>query len=207
MINSRQLRHLPFARGVRAAISLSLTLAAGGCAMAPKFVGTTSLAGSPPVSVPSVYVYSFLDLRAADLGPRMIGGVEQQLASALRSHGVESEQHRFSEDPISAEFARVHGTERIPVREVIARNAADEGRFAAPYRLIIFPMQTTQSGSWYYYDFRWTLQDAKTQRVVWSTTSRGRHLNWMRSDENSTKRAQVIVDGVIGEMVSSGLLK
>ena len=183
-----------------------LMLSLDGCAIAPRFVGTTQVAMTKPIIFSSIYVYSFLDIRSKELGPKMITEIQRQLEVGLKNHGVVSEQHWFENDPVASEIASTGGSERIPVREVITRNAAAERKYGARYRLIVFPIQTTTGGDWAFYDFRWTVEDTITQRVVWSTTSQGKHMNWIMTDENSSQRAKVVVDGVISEMVNSGLL-
>jgi len=180
---------------------------AQGCAFAPSFSGTTVSSGIEPASLSRLYVYSFLDLRGDELGSSMMNEISRQLAAELQTRGITTEQHWFKNDPIAAEFARVRGTERIPVREVIAGNQEAERRFGSDYRLIIFPSNTVESGAWYYYDFRWAIEDTRTQRAVWSTTSRGKHMNWVSSNENAGARARLIVNGLISEMTRSGLLK
>jgi len=180
---------------------------AEGCAFAPSFSGTTVPSGIKPASLSRLYVYSFLDIRGNELGSTMMNELSRQLAAELQTRGIATEQHWFKNDPIGAEFARVRGTARIPVREVIVRNQEAERRFGSDYRLIAFPSNTVESGAWYSYDFQWVIEDTRTQRVVWSTTSHSKHMTWVSSNENAGARARVIVNGLISEMTRSGLLK
>lgn len=204
-----------FSRSCRRLVTLLLLCVgyagAQGCTFAPAFTGTTVPSGVEPASLSRLYVYSFLDLRGDQLGQTMIAEISRQLATEMDSRGIKIEQHWFKNDPIAGELARVQGTERsterIPVREVIVRNQEKERQFGSDYRLIVFPSYTLSAGAWYHYDFRWAIEDARTQRVVWSTTSRGKHMNWVSGDENAAARARVIVQGLIGEMTRSGLLR
>lgn len=137
----------------------------------------------------------------------MMTEIERQLGEGLKARGVESQQHWFERDPIASEFARTsYSSERVPVREVIHYNQAQERAFGARYRLIAFPADTMTAGAWLHYDFNWLLEDANTQQVIWSTTSRSKHMNWVKNDEDSAERAKVLVDALLREMTSSGLL-
>lgn len=175
-----------------------------GCAITPDFTGTTQ--PTTTVQLDKLYIYSFLDVRANELGPTLMTEIERQLGDGLKAHGVESQQHWFERDPIAAEFARTsYASERVPVREVIYYNQRQERAFGARYRLIAFPANTLAAGAWRHYDFNWALEDSNTQQVIWSTTSRSKHLNWVKNDEDSAERAKVLVDALLQEMESSGL--
>lgn len=196
--------HFALRRAVFAAV-----LALQGCAVAPSF-HDTRMPGAP-VTFSRLYIYSFLDIADAALGPSLRRELSQQLAAGLESRGVSSEQHSFANTPVAGEFARVRNQEEhvesIPVGRVILQNAANERRFGAEYRLIAFPTQTRVVGSGRTYDIRWEIQDVRGARTVWTTTSRSRHTNWISTDENAAERARVIVDGLLSEMTSSGLLR
>ena len=175
-----------------------------GCAISPDFTGTTQPITS--VQLDKLYIYSFLDVRANELGSTMMTEIERQLGEGLKVHGVESQQHWFERDPIASEFARSsYSSERVPVHEVIHNNAQQERAFGARYRLIAFPANTLAAGAWRHYDFNWVLEDSGTGQLVWSTTSRSKHMNWVKNDEDSAERAKVLVDAVLEEMASSGL--
>jgi hypothetical protein len=98
-------------------------------------------------------------------------------------------------------------SEHILVGQVILQNAANERQFGSEQRLFAFPLQTTVAGAWRHYDIRWTIQNTRTGQVVWSTISRSSHMNWIRTDENSTRRARVIVEGLVSQMAASGLVR
>ena len=182
---------------------LSVLLASQACAYPTKFSGTTRL--ETPIKLERVYVYSFIDIRTEDLGPTMMDEMERQLALGLENRGVASEQHWFLDDPLGAAYARSRRAETIPVRAVIERNAANERRFGAPYRLIVFPTETSVDGPNYEYSIDWRLVDARTDQVVWSTTSHARHMNIYSRDEDSVNRARGIIDRLIIQMDLSGV--
>jgi hypothetical protein len=180
-----------------------LLLAAQACAYTTEFTGTTRL--ETPIKLERVYVYSFIDIRTEDLGPKMMDEMERQLALGLENRGVASEQHWFLDDPLGAAYARSQRAERVPVRIVIERNAEAERRFGAPYRLVVFPSEMQVDGPNYTYDIDWRLEDARTNQVVWSTTSRATHINIYSRDEDPVNRARGLVDRLIIQMDRSGV--
>jgi hypothetical protein len=185
------------------------------CATAPKF--TTSVADTQ-TRVGSVYIYSFLDLREKELGPRNIAEIERQLADTLSTHGVRSKQLWFNRAPVRGEIALNQekrgnwfldlGTSvRVPVNEVIASNAEDEKAFAPQCRLVVFPLDTTQTGTGVIFQMRWVLADIATQKVLWSATSTTNNMNMWKNDEYPEKRAFMLVDGLVKELQRVGVFK
>lgn len=122
------------------AVALASGFVLAGCATAPTFIDTT--APGEPTKVDKVYIYSFVDLRSTDLGSEFMVEIEKQLGEGFRALGVEPQQHWFRRDPIFLEMAVTlatgYSSARIPVREVIARNAPSEQAFGAKYRLVVF---------------------------------------------------------------------
>jgi hypothetical protein len=186
-------------------------------ACAPSWKRVTS--PTPPITLSRVYVYSFLDLVTDDLGPRRIDAINRQLIAALESRGVATELHLFRDDPIGSGFARVQGaapvqelgglrtvsSERIPVSQVIAGNAANERRFGADYRLIVFPAEVSHSEWGRGYTFTWMLYETQTHRRVWDTWSRTSQVSIMRLNEYGL--AERLVNGLIQQMSTAGLLR
>lgn len=167
-----------------------------GCGPSVRFTGTTQFA--TPITLSRLYVYYFLDLRTAELGRNMINEMARQLETRLEERGVGTEQHWFRDDPLAPAFISPWSPVMIPVRRVIELNAADEQRFGSEYRLIVFPRFVEGR---YAYVFAWELEDARTNRIVWSTTSHGDHDRNGTSDEVAKK----LLDGLIAEMDRSGL--
>jgi hypothetical protein len=95
---------------------------------------------------------------------------------------------------------------QVPVRETIVGNKTAEESMASEYRLVIFPSKLTLAGSWKIYDIRWDLMDIKNGKIVWTTTSQGRHMNAWKGDEDPASRAKTIVDGIVAEMRKSSLI-
>jgi hypothetical protein len=198
---SKTRTHASYACFVSCLFCLSIGL--GACVYPTSMSFTETTRPSTPVTLSRLYVYSFLDLRVDELGSALMSEISRQLAAGLESCGVASEQHWFRDDPIAGQFARLRGSEVVPVRRVITQNRATERAYGSDYRLIVFPVQTTVEPGWIQYDFRWTLEDTRTNRIVWSTTSRGRHAR----GEDSEELAKDIVDGLITQMDVSGLLR
>jgi hypothetical protein len=187
----------------RSAIRLTIlmtVLAFQGCAptsRAPWFAVTKL--PSEPVTMSRLYIYSFLDLRTDYMGRRMVNDISRQLVTRLANHGIATELHSFANDPLAANFARVQGSEEIPVGQVIIGNAAREKRFAPDHRLIVFPVYTKVLPNRRAYFIRWTITNARTGQEVWSATSRS------RNGENAA--AQVVVDSLISQMTAAGLFR
>ena len=183
----------------------------------------------PPVVAPApsslrgafVYVYSFLDVRAAQFGARMLDQLDQQLVSSLAVEGVQAKVLRFKDSAVGENFSQTTGptvglygyyrggyggSDMIPVRQTIAANFADERAAGARFRLIEFPANFTNQGAWQYYDVRWELDDARTGVRLWTRTYSNTHLTWWRADEDSVHRARAMLDKVFDDLRASGYL-
>lgn len=154
----------------------------------------------------SVYIYSFLDIREAELGPNLLAEFDKQFIEELQKAEITAVILRFKESEAGRYYALTNTGLQVPVNETISKNEHHEKASGAAYRLIVFPSKMTVSGGWKYYDIRWDLIDVKTGKVVWSAVSRGKHTNAWRPDENPVERAKTIVDGAIFEMRKSNLL-
>jgi hypothetical protein len=195
--------------------ALLAVLVLSGCATAPKF--TTSVADTQ-TRVSSVYIYSFLDLREKELGPKNIAEIERQLADTLTSHGVRSKQLWFNRAPVREEIALNQqkqgnwfldlGTSvRVPVNEVIASNAEDEKAFGPQCRLVVFPTSTTETGTGVIVQLRWLLSEVSSGKVIWSATSNTNNMNMWKFDEYPEERAFMLVDGLVKELLRVGVFK
>lgn len=153
-----------------------------------------------------LYIYSFLDIRDVEFGPTMLAEFDKQFTQELQTAGTSAKVLRFKSSGPGRYFSFTNSGVQIPVRDVITQNANDEKAMGAQYRLIIFPSKMTLSGAWKFYDVRWEIVDIRTDKVVWATTSRGKHLNAWRNDEDPGPRAKTIVNGIVEEMRKSKLL-
>ena len=153
--------------------------------------------------VTSIYLYSFLDLREGNLGPKFLGEVKRQFSESISQEGVHAAQLWFNESPLRSQFsleavakdARNSST-RVPVEEVIKANQQIELSFGASHRLIAFPVFVSSSNTDEMFDIRWTLIDSHTNQVCWTTTSHSFHTKWFLGDENPQERAKTFVQGL-----------
>ena len=189
----------------RFAILAALTMLLLGC-VANEFKTVTPAANGLSIRGAKVFAYSFLDLRDAELGPSMLNEIDKQLGQALAGAGVAMKTLRFKDSEVGRNFSTVSGGMSVPVRQTIDSNAKEEQAYDTQYRLVIFPSKITLSGAWKFYDIRWDLVEVKTGKLVWASTSQGKHLTMWKNDEDPDSRAKVIVDGAIAEMKHSGLI-
>jgi hypothetical protein len=190
-----------------------VVLSASGCVTNNFRTPPPAFSGQAPMR--AVYVYSFLDLRENELGPKFLAEVQRQLAAALKGKGASSAQLSFNDSPLRAEYLLkeepVSGSRtrqastRVPVGEVIATNLQAEGTFGAPYRLIVFPVSLTALSTGHRFDVRWDIYDTRTNARVWSATSETLHQNWISHDENPAERAKILVEGIILQMGKAGV--
>lgn len=166
-----------------------------------------------PGQVTAVYVYSFLDLREGALGKQFLVEVRRQLSDALSKEGIRTKQLWFNESPLRAQFSlEAKGPNpattntRVPVDEVVVATREDELSFGATHRLLVFPASVMMSNTGSNFDIRWTLIDAQTNKVHWSTTSFSSHMKWFLGDENPTGRATEFVDGLMAELRKSHVI-
>ena len=154
----------------------------------------------------SVYIYSFLDARERTFGPKLIKEFDACFTAALKGAAVSSTLLHFRDSEHGGYFAPVSGAMANPVRQTVYLNAAVERKAGARHRLSIEPISVTSSGSWQLYDIRWTLSDASTSALIWTTTSTGKHMSWWTADESADERVQGIVDEIIRQMKTSKLI-
>jgi hypothetical protein len=167
----------------------------------------------------SIYVYTFLDVRDAEFGRKVVDQFETQVVAALAQAGIRAKALRFKKSPAGAMYVSPSATSRgnwfsgysyaktdqVPVSEVVTSNVADEMAVGARYRLLVLPSSYNVYGSWQYYTLRWILMDIGTGRMLWSHSYSGKHLMLWKPDENSVKRAKKLVDGGVRELISSPL--
>ncbi|GEM_PF-4410747 len=208
--------------------AIAFVLLLSGCA-SNTFSQTKLLAPNVSLRGSTVYVYSFLDIRENELGPKLLDQFDLQLGEELRKSGVTAKVLRFKKSAAGMAFLAAQreemrrlgfydektiaegirgGAISIPVGDTISQNVGDERRIGARYRLVIFPNETTLRpgimGT--SYAIRWDLTEIRSGHVVWSTTSEGRKVDGWKIDEDSEGRAKRIVDGVVSEMKTSGLM-
>jgi hypothetical protein len=195
------------------AVLAAVVLALAGCAHAPQFTGQTRTASMTGAHIDRMYVYSFVDYRDKELGPDFMKQLERQLGAALAHHGVKSEQLWFRRSPVEATYTLksvpaggLNSSTQLPVAEVIAANLPKERALDPQYRLIMFP-SNLRTGGGITVDIRWTVRDAKTNNVVWATTSSAHHSVWSDANENAAERAKMEVDGFIAELVKTGMVR
>jgi hypothetical protein len=188
--------------------ALLAVICLSGCATAPTF--KTSVADSQ-ARIGSVYVYSFLDLREKELGPKNLAEIERQMGEALTRHGVRNKQLWFNRAPVRDEialnqqkrgnwFLDLGTSARVPVNEVIASNAEDEKVFNPQTRLVVFPVDTVQTSTGVRIHVRWILAEAASGKVLWSAVSTTDNMNMWKADEYPEKRAFMLVDGLVKEL-------
>ncbi|MET0332908.1 MAG: hypothetical protein ABW190_01450 [Rhizobacter sp.] len=190
---------------LRRTLLLAAALALTGC-VTNQFKTTVPAANGVTIKNTKVYAYNFLDIRDAELGATMLDEVEKQFSQGLAASGVTLKVLKFKDSEVGKSFASVRGGMSIPIRRTVESNLEAERALPADYRLIIFPSNMLLQGAWRHYTIRWDLMDVKTSKVVWSSTSEGKHMVVVRSDETPAEKAKVIVDSAIAEMKANGLL-
>lgn len=160
----------------------------------------------PALTGSHVYIYSFIDVRNNDLGPRMIAQVNEQLRARLAEYGVETRLVTFRETSYGR-YTSVTGSVAVPVPQIVEQNARAEQEFGADYRLVIMPTQITIYDAAQNYQITWDLFDVNTGEIVWSSSMRGNRTVWYSADEDAEGRAATIVDGLINQMVASNMLQ
>lgn len=157
-----------------------------------------------------VYIYSFLDVRLKEFGPRMLAQIDQQLAAGFATRDVRTKLLRFRDsepgrDP-SATGEMGEAGVMIPVRETVRSNADDERSVGANYRLIEFPLFAGWAEWGEEYRTRWDLYEVGDSKLIWSRIYQNTHLIMFRADENAENRAKAMVDKVIEDLVVDGYL-
>ena len=184
---------------------------AGGCTFTRvESTPAPSVSSDGPARIGSrVYVYSFIDLRVAELGPDFMQAFERLLAQQLREAGVESRQLWYGKTPLKSVLERgaSTGSTRVPLPEVVAANREREAEFGARYRLVVIPSEISRAGAAVTVRTRWDLYDPKTNRSVWTGRADTIQTFWGANvNEGAEERAQKLVTGMVAEMKRVGLL-
>ncbi len=165
----------------------------------------------------SVYVYDFLDRREDVYSSKVLDEFERQLLAWLGAKAkavtlLRSNQTPFmlatkagQADDWSASINVDQTTQRVPVMDAIASNAAVEDSFGADHQLIVFPTSFSSTGAWRSYIIRWEVI-RKSDRKTWQYMYSGRHMVMWSDNERSESRAKKFVDGVNQAMETDGLL-
>ncbi len=93
----------------------------------------------------------------------------------------------------------------IPVGKTIGQNFIPERLSGAHFRLIVFPDNFTLAGVWRFYDIRFILIDAATDKQVLEYAYSGKHMVMLRDGENAVARSKKILDHAFAEMKAKGL--
>lgn len=204
--------------GFSIALFLSMPLVGG--ASKPIFTSQTFYTGERQVR--SIYVYSFMDLREKEIGPKLMLHFRQQLTTQLKEIGIESRQLWFNDSPIRADFSIVKtpaGTTQeggslvtrnvikaVPIAQMVEANRSSESEFAPTHRMLIFPEDVFSGNARTGYQLRWDIVDARTGKLEWTTRSSTSNFNWWTSDEAPAQRARVLAEGIITQMRGNGVL-
>jgi hypothetical protein len=178
------------------------------------YVRPSTLRGS------SIFVYSFLDVRERQFGPKVLDQVDQQLIVRLRYSGIQAKILRFHDSNPGKYFMASPGTssgsflygysrssvDHVPIGEVVYSNLAAEREAGARYRMLILPSDYQSVGAWQYYTIRWIIQDIDSFQTVWSYEYSGRHLMLWKPDENAAKRGKKFIDNALTALTATGLL-
>lgn len=166
-----------------------------------------SLAGpTPSLRGQSVMIYNFLDVREGEYTKKVIGEIERQLAAALNANGVTTQLVRFNETAVGMTFANSLGGATIPVAEVFRESQPKEAAAGIRYRLVAFPADYLVAGAWRHYVVRWLVVDAATNRAVFRSEYRGRHMVMFKNNEGAENRAKKIVDHVTTALKANAML-
>lgn len=186
-------------RWVSAALAAAFVLA--GCAIKPSV--DVSTASSSGFELRDLYIYSFLDVRQTNLGPKYLAEFERQLGDALEKRRVRSRQLWFSRsemgrhtammESVSSVYPRRNSSLVVPVKGTVEENVQDEVAFGARYRMILFPKQIADQN----YTVHVDIYDVATGRLVWYATMQGRNFNWVVGDEVPEQRASLAVQSLM----------
>ncbi len=203
--------------GVRHALSAFALVAAalaGGCTTTLNVTSTPARSASTGEAVrigPRLYVYSFIDLRVAELGPNFMQAFERDLAEQLRASGVESQQLWYGRTPVRSLLEREGGptgSTRVPVREVVAGNSVAEAEYGSRYRLVVIPYEIARSGTSVIVRTRWDIYDPKTNRILWTGKADTLQMFWGSDvNEGAEDRARKLVTAMVSEMKQVGLFQ
>lgn len=198
-------------RGILGGVIFVLLL--GGCSVSRNsFAPSPFEAPKPGISLrnASVYIYCFLDVRAASIGRPMLREFDSMLVQRLNAEGVKTTTFHFA--PNGSNYDSPYLSVPIPVYPTIEAHAAEEKALGAKYRLVVFPTESySQSidvaNSMRSYAIRWDLYDIADGRLVWSTHSVGSQASLLfGSEQDPSYRTTLIVDGFIAELKKFALL-
>lgn len=175
---------------------------------------------TPPAAAPRlqgkfIYIYSFLDVRESDFGPRFLDQIDAQLIADLKKGGAHAKVLRFKNSQTGQYYAfgrnvpmrgSMQTSDQVPVNETVRSNLSDEALAGANYRLIIFPSNFEQMGAGQVYQIRFVLIDCATNKTVWQTFYVGKHLTWWKNDEGAQGRAKKLTDEIVAKMTAAGYL-
>ena len=153
-----------------------------------------------------LYIYSFMDLRDGELGKKMLEAMNRQLVDNFKVAGVTATVLNFKDSSVGQYFSLANKNVQVPVRDVIVQNSANEMATGADYRMVIFPSNMRLTGAVKAYDIKWDIFDARSGRIVWSTTSHGKHSTVWKTDEDPDERAQIIIESFLNEMRANKLI-
>ena len=177
----------------------------GACA-SNQFMAASPVPNGMTLAKSRIYVYSFMDVRDSEFGPTMLAEIDSQLVAELAKASVTARVLRFKDSEAGKYYSTTNSGMSVPTGQTIVGNLANEKSLAANYRLVIFPSDMRIVGAWKYYQVRWELFDVTTNKQVWLATSQGKHLTFVKNDEDPQARAKTIVDGFIGELRKYRLL-
>jgi hypothetical protein len=166
-----------------------------------------------------VYVYSFMDVRESEFGPRILNQLDKQLLTELDADGVPAKILRFKQSAVGRDYVEeapsshpapfeyhTQSSALVPVARTIAANAPDETAVGAGFRLIEFPLSFSTQGAWRYYAVRWDLIDVASGNQVWSKVYNGSQPASLGSGEDAQSRASAMLKAMIADFKKAGLL-
>lgn len=169
-----------------------------------------AVAEAPSLRGSTLYIYTFIDVRQREFGPKVIDAFDTQLVSRFGAVAVEAKVLRFGNSAFAGQKTyrggAMSGYNVVPVERVIAANWKEERVSGARYRLIVVPSNYRISGAWQSYELHWVLFDVETGRQVWEYDYSGRHLMMLKRDENGAKRAKKFIDNAFVDLKKIGLI-
>ncbi|MCX7358927.1 MAG: hypothetical protein NT015_12405 [Alphaproteobacteria bacterium] len=184
----------------------------GACTTIASYEGTRELRDVGSIAGSKVYVYSFLQVGRNAIGPGVLENIDAQLTQRLSESSVTVGFGNASTvDPLDGQIRSQPYDRRfrMPVREIVDKNRANEEEFGAAYRLLIVPRflsMSQYSGDGGQYVVTWALIEIASEEIVWQTQLNGAYTPLLYDNERAVERAGLLVDGAIEEMRASGLL-
>jgi hypothetical protein len=191
-----------FARRTFALVGLA---ALAGCATRTH-VDEKVLTSDTRLSGSRIYIYSFLDIRTQELGPKLVAAIHDQLEKRLVLFGASTKLIEFRRTEIGRSFAVTNQAAPVPVKDTLERNRSAELEFDAKYRLMVFPRNVSVTGTGNFFSIDWMIDDISSGKEVWYMSSRGGNMKFLMGDEFPEDRAKEILDGLFQELSRRGLL-